>query len=401
MVKKFRRLLVQMAVGLLAGGFLTYSFWPRPIEVDAAQASRGSLRVTVDEDGKTRIKERYIVSAPLSGRLQRIGLRAGDPVIASKTLLAVIEPGDPALLDDRSRSQAEARVRAAEAARKQAASKLEHARFAHNLAKNELQRIRQMVVGRETTYQDLESAEHKERMAQEDTKTAQFAIQIADFELDQARAALIRTRPASPGDADSWRFEIQAPVSGRVLRVFQESSAIVTPGQQLLEVGDPADLEVEVDVLSSDAVKIAPGAKVILEHWGGEKPLLGQVRLVEPSGFMKRSALGVEEQRVNVIIDFVDPPEKRGRLGDAYRVEARIVIWSADKVLKVPSGCLFRRGDDWAVFTIESSLAQLRRVAVGRSNALETEITSGLEEGAVVILHPGDKIQPGSRVVPR
>lgn len=400
-MKRIRRLLVQWASGLAVVSLLTYSFWPRPIEVDVAQASRGSLRVTVDEDGKTRIKERYVVSAPLAGQLQRISLRAGDPVVAGKTLLAVMEPGDPALLDERSRAQSEARVKAAEATRKQAVSRLDRARVAFNLSVQELRRQRQMAIGRETTYQDLESAEHKERMAQEDMKTAQFAIQIADFELDQARAALIRTRPRSPGDADTWRFEIHAPVSGRVLRVFQESCAIVTAGQQLLEVGDPGDLEVEVDVLSSDAVKIATGANVILEHWGGERPLLGQVRLVEPSGFMKRSALGVEEQRVNVMIDFVDPPEKRRRLGDAYRVEARIVIWSADNVSKVPSGCLFRRGDDWAVFAIENGIAQLRRVTVGRSNALETEITSGLDEGTAVILHPGDKILPGSRVVPR
>jgi HlyD family secretion protein len=400
-VKKFRKFLGQLAAGLLAAGLLAYSFWPRPLEVEVGQASRGPLCVTVDEDGKTRIKERYVVSAPLAGRLQRITLRAGDPVTAEQTLLAVIEPADPSLLDERSRAEAEARVKVAEATRKQATAKLERARVAHNLSLKELQRIHQMRVGRETTFQELEAAEHKERMAQEDVKTAQFALQIANFELDLARAALTRTQPRSPGDADSWRFEVRAPVSGRVLRVFQESSAIVAPGQQLLEVGDPGDLEVEVDVLSSDAVKIVPGAKVILDHWGGDEPLLGQVRLVEPSGFMKRSALGVEEQRVNVIIDFVDPPEKRRRLGDAYRVEARIVIWSADKVLKVPSGSLFRRGDAWAVFTVEEGRAQLRRVTVGRSNALETEITSGLQEGAVVILHPGDKIQPGSRVTRR
>jgi HlyD family secretion protein len=400
-VKKLRRRLVQLTGVLMAAGLLTYSFWPRPIEVDVARASRGSLRVTVDEDGKTRIRERYVVSAPLAGRLQRIGLRAGDTVTAEKTLLAVIEPCDPALLDDRSRAEAEARVKAAEATREQAVPKLERARVAHDLSVRDLLRIRRMALGTETTLQEYEAAEHKERMAAEDLKTAQFARRIADYELDLARAALTRTRPQSPGESGNWRFEVRAPVSGRVLRVFQESSAIVTPGQQLLEVGDPADLEVAVDVLSSDAVKIAPEAKVILEHWGGDKPLLGRVRLVEPSGFMKRSALGVEEQRVNVIIDLLDPPEKRGRLGDAYRVEARIVIWSADKVLKVPSGSLFRRGDDWSVFVVEDGTAQLRRVEVGRSNALETEITAGLEEGATVILHPGDKIQPGIRVQPR
>lgn len=400
-MKRLRRLLLQLFVALLVVGGLTYSFWPRPIEVDVARASRGSLRVTVDEDGKTRVKERYIVSAPLAGRLQRITLRPGDAVSAGETTLAFIEPTEPSLLDDRSRTEAEVRVKAAETTRKQAVPKLEHARIAHELSARELQRTKQMVVGRETTAQEYDSAVHKERMAYEDLKATQFALQIADYELELARAALKRTRPRSPGDADSWRFEIPTPVNGRVLRVLQESSVVVSPGKELLEVGDPNDLEVEVDVLSSDAVKIPSHAKVLLEHWGGDHPLLGEVRLVEPSGFMKRSALGVEEQRVNVIIDLLDPPAKRRQLGDAYRVEARIVIWSAEDVLKVPSGSLFRRGDDWAVFAIEDGSAQLRRVEVGRSNALETEIKSGLEKGTTVILHPGDKIQPGSRVIAR
>jgi HlyD family secretion protein len=398
-VRNLSRRLMQLLGVLLVAALLAYSFWPRPLEVEAVCLRRGPLRVTVDEDGKTRIKERYVVSAPLAGRLARIVLRPGDRVSAGKTMLAIIEPGDPALLDERTRAEAEARVKAAEATRKQAVPKLEHARYAHDLADKELERIRGMVVGRETTVQDLESAEHKERMAREDTKAAQFAMQIADFELEQARAALKRTRrQSSPGDLDGWRFEILAPVEGRVLRVFQESSGIVTPGQRLLEVGDPSDLEVEVDVLSGDAVKIAPGAKVFLEHWGGDAPWLGQVRLVEPSGFMKVSALGVEEQRVNAIIDFVDPPARRARLGDAYRVEARIVIWSAEDVLKVPAGALFRHADDWCLFVVEDGRARLRRVQIGRGNALETEITAGVEEGTVVILHPGDKIQDGTRV---
>jgi HlyD family secretion protein len=370
------------------------------VEVDETAVARGPLRVTVDEDGKTRIKERYVVSAPLAGRLQRIRPRPGDCVRAGKTQLAVLEPSDPPLLDDRARAEAEARVHVAEAGRRQAAPKLERARVAHAQAVSELKRMRRMAVGTEVSMQDLEAGEHKERMAQEDIKAAQFALQIADFELEQAKAVLKRTGPRSPGDMESWRFEITAPVDGRVLRVFQESLTVVTPGQQLLEVGDSADLEVEVDVLSADAVKVAPGAKVFLEHWGGDGPLLGQVRLVEPSGFMKKSSLGVEEQRVNVIIDFLDPPEKRSRLGDAYRVEARIVIWSADDVLKVPAGALFREGDDWAVYVVEDGRAQLRRVQVGRGNGLESEITAGLAEGDVVVLHPGDKVRPGGAVAP-
>jgi HlyD family secretion protein len=387
-----------VAACLLVVGLLAYSFWPRPVEVDVTPVVRGPLRVTVDEDGKTRIKDRYVVSAPLAGRVQRISLRPGDRVAAGNTVLAVIEPADPALLDDRARAEAEARVKASEAARRQAVPKLERVRHTHVLAVHELERIRRLAAGSGVSQQDLEAAQNKERTAQEEVRTAQFALQIADFELDLARAALTRTRPRSPGDVENWHFPILAPVNGLVLRVFQESSVVVTPGQRLLEVGDPSELEVEVDVLSSDAVKVAPGAKVLLEHWGGEQPLLGQVRLVEPSGFLKVSALGVEEQRVNVIIDFLDPPQQRLRLGDAYRVEARIIIWSADDVLKVPAGSLFRHGEDWAVFVIEGGRAQLRGVQVGRSNGLETEVKAGLAEGQVVILHPGDKILPGGRV---
>jgi HlyD family secretion protein len=397
-VNKLRRRLIPLIAGLLLVGLLVYAFWPRPVEAELGWVVRGPLRVTVDEDGKTRIKERYVVSAPLSGRLLRVALHPGDRVAAAKTLLAVIEPCDPALLDDRARAEAEARVKAAETSRKQAIPKVERARVALTQAATEIHRARAATPGQGVSFQDYETAMYKERMAQEELKTSQFAVQIADFELDLARAALMRTRPHSPGE-NGWRFDILAPVDGQVLRVFQQSAAVVTPGQQLLELGDPADLEVEVDLLSSDAVKVKPGAKVFLEHWGGDEPLLGRVRLVEPAGFMKRSALGVEEQRVNAIIDLVDPPQKHTQLGDAYRVEARIVIWESEGVLKVPAGALFRQGEDWAVFAIEDGRARLRRVQTGRSNGLETEIQSGLAEGERVILHPGDKIQPGARVV--
>jgi HlyD family secretion protein len=400
-VKKLRRRLLPGIVVLLLAGLLGYAFWPRPAEADLARAVRGPLRVTVDEDGKTRIRERYVVSAPLTGRLQRVTLHAGDRVTAGKTLLASIEPCDPGLLDDRARSEAEARVKSAEATRKQAGPKLERARAALEHAAGEVRRARRLLPTGGASQQEFADAVNKERLAQEELKTAQFAVQIADFELEVARAALTRTRPRSSGEAEGWRFDILAPVSGCVLRVLQESSAVVTPGKELLEVGDPADLEVEVDVLSSDAVKVAPGAKASLEHWGGDGPLPGRVRLVEPAGFMKKSALGVEEQRVNVIIDFVGPPARYERLGDAYRVEARIVVWEADDVLKVPAGALFRRGDDWVVYAVEDGRARLRRVETGRSNGLETEVRAGLAEGETVILHPGDKIQAGARVAAR
>jgi HlyD family secretion protein len=396
---KLRRRLLPLTVGLLLAGFLVYAFWPRPAAMDLAPAVRGPLKVTVDEDGKTRIKDRYIVSAPLTGRLVRITLHPGDRVVAGKTVLAAIEPCDPGLLDDRARAEAEARVKAAEATRSQAGPKFERARVAHRYAAGELDRVRKLVTVGGASAQEYADQQTKDRQAHEELKTAQFAMQIADFEVDLARAALTRTRQRSPGDAENWRFDILAPVSGRVLRVLQESTAVVTPGHQLLEVGDPSDLEVEVDVLSSDAVKIAPGGQVFLERWGGDETLRGRVRLVEPAGFLKKSALGIDEQRVNVIIDFVDPPEKYTRLGHAYRVEARIVVWSADDVVKVPAGALFRQGEDWTVYAVEEGRVQLRRIEVGRSNGLETEIRGGLSEGESVVLHPGDKIQAGARVV--
>jgi HlyD family secretion protein len=239
-------------------------------------------------------------------------------------------------------------------------------------------------------------------MAREEERSAQFAVQVAEYEVEQARAALLQVQPPPPGSsARVTRFEVRSPIDGRVLHVFQESEAVVPAGTRLLELGEPADLEVEIDVLSRDAVRIAPSAKVLLEHWGGDAPLVARVRLIEPAAFLKVSALGIEEQRVYVIADLVDPPAKRARLGDAYRVEARIVLWESDDVLKVPAGALFRRGDGWAVFAVVDGRAELRPVQVGHNNGLEAEVLGGLAEGAAVVLHPSDRIQDGVAVAPR
>jgi HlyD family secretion protein len=232
-------------------------------------------------------------------------------------------------------------------------------------------------------------------------KAAQIAIQIADFEVEQAKAALLRTRPFRSGEDEPWRLEIRSPITGRVLRVLQESATVVTPGMPLLELGDPTDLEVVIDVLSTDAVKVAAGAPMLLEHWGGEAPLRGRVRLVEPAAFTKLSALGVEEQRVNVIATFVDPPEKWRALGDAFRVEARIVVWEAADVLKVPAGAVFPHNENKSVFVIADGVARLRQIKSGHSNGLETEVLEGLEPGTEVIVYPGDKVRDGTRVTRR
>lgn len=397
---------------LLAGaavlGALAYAFYPEPVLVDIAELSRGELLVTVDEDGKTRIREKYVVSTPLSGRLLRIDLDPGDPVESGQTVLAVVEPRDPELLDARAVAQAEARVSAAEAALKQVEPNLEQARLQQTQAERELERGRRLIDSRGVTREQLERIETRYRTASEELRAARYAQEIAEFELDQARAALVRSRPAAEGEGgadapatNGWNIVIRSPINGRVLRVFQESSAVVTAGTSLLELGDPHDLEIEVDVLSSDAVRIPPGARVILEHWGGDRPLVGQVRLVEPAGFTKISTLGVEEQRVNVIVDLVDPPAERRELGDGFRVEARIVTSQVDDAVIVPTSALFRVGDSWRVFRVDEGRAQSVAVQVGKQNGLQAEVLGGLAPGDRVILHPSDQVVDGLAVEPR
>lgn len=391
--------LILAACAVAAGA--AYALWPRPIPVDLATVTRGPLQVTVDEDGKTRVHERYIVSAPLAGQMARIDREAGDAVAAGKTLLTTIEPVDPSLIDDRTRSEAEARVRAAEASGQQASARIEEAREAHASANHEFERAKALRKSQAVAQVEYDRTEHEERRTAQALRAAEFALQVAQFELEMAKATLIRTRPRGVNEQGPERLELRSPVSGRVLRVFQESARVVEPGLAIIELGDPAEMEVEIDVLSSDAAKIRPGAKVLLEHWGGDQPLQARVRLVEPSGFTKISALGVEEQRVNVIADFVGSPESRGQLGDAYRVEARIVVWESADCLKVPSGCLFRSSDKWSVYVVHGTIAKLRTVEIGRNSGLEAQVLDGLQVGDQVLLHPSDKITDGRSIAPR
>jgi len=420
-----RRVALVLFLIALAGA-IVYGMWPAPVEADLAKVVRGSIRETVDQEGKTRIRERYIVSAPLAGRLSRIELDPGDEVEAGETVLASIEPRDPELLDERARRQAEANVKAAEARVEQTAPLLEEALANLEFAEADLKRAQQarLVNRQAVTQSEIENKEMLVRTRSALVRSARHAQDIAAFELAQARAALVRSTPQGespdgeeqddavggngpptpapyPQPDDAWRFTIPAPINGRVLRVFQESAAVVTAGTQLLEIGDPLDLEIEIDVLSRDAVKIAPGADVFLEHWGGDKALNGEVRLVEPSGFTKISTLGVEEQRVNVIVDLVDPPHERRALGDGFRVEARIVVAEAENVLKAPVSALFRVGDDWAVFRVEDGVARQRIVKLGLQNGLEAEVIDGLAEGDQLVTHPADNITDGVRVTPR
>jgi HlyD family secretion protein len=313
-------------------------------------------------------------------------------------------------LDARTIAQSEARVKAAEASLEKMEPLLEEVTASQQYAESELKRVREVEKKnpQAVSDSDLESKLLASRTQAALLRSAQQNKEIAKFELAQARAALMRSRPPSENppsqtveDTNGWNFPIRSPIDGRVLRVFQESSAVVAPGASLLELGDPTDLEVEIDVLSRDAVKVQPGALVYLEHWGGDRTLQGRVRLVEPSAFTKISTLGVEEQRVNIIVDLVDPPQERTELADGFRVEARIVIAEAEDVLKIPTSALFRVGDKWAVFCADDGVAREQIVEVGLQNGLEAEIREGLSAGDLVVMHPGDDVVNGTTIVQR
>jgi HlyD family secretion protein len=405
-VKRWIKRIVTTVFGLALVGAIVYAFLPKPVAVDVAVVDRGRLQVSVEEDGKTRLRDRYVVSAPLAGRLRRIKLHAGDRVPAGQTL-AVIEPADPELLDPRALAQAEATVKTSKAALEKAGAQLKSCEVALELAEAEHHRAQQLQQKNAISKAELETRVMQKRTREEELRTARFAEEVARFELEQARAALVRTRPRTGEFDEHAQFEIPSPslpqsgVVFHVLRVLQESEAVVAAGTPLIELGDLSDLEVEIDVLSSDAVRIPPHAKVLLEQWGGDEPLEARVRLVEPSGRTKISALGVEEQRVYVIADFPDRERLPASLGDGFRVEAKIVIWENDDVLKVPTSALFRHGDGWAVFRVEGDRAALRAVQVGKKNGLAAEITEGLADGDTVVVHPGDKVTDGVQIVRR
>ena len=369
--------------------------WPRAVPVEVAAATRGPLVVTVDEEGMTRVKHRHTVAAPVSGQLRRIDWKAGAAVEAGRTVLAVLETGAADLLDARMLAQAEARERAAQAARDGAEAQRERARAAARLAQADFERAKTLREGRVVAAAEFDAAQARRDTAAQDARAAEFALQVAEADWQQARALLTRGK-AGGGEP----VVITAPVSGRILRVLQESERLVPAGFPLVEVGDPTDLEVRIEVLSRDGVGIAPGAKVRLEQWGGAEPLQARVRLVEPSAFTKISALGVEEQRVYVVADFVDPVEKRPTLGDNYRVEARIVVWERPEALRAPAGALFQRGGVWQTYVVDGGRAVLRTVKVGRSNGVETEVVEGLAPDEQVVVYPGDKVADGTRVTP-
>ncbi len=392
-----RRRIVRIGLPILViAAILVWAFRPAAVPADIATVARGRLEVTVDEEGQTRVRERYVVSAPVPGRLQRIELEPGDPVAAGKTVVATFLPTDPALLDVRTRAELEARVKAADAALGSARAEEQRAAAELAFARSELERNRKLLEGGAIAQRDLEQAERQEQALARAHQSAAFAVRTAQYQLEVARAALLQTRSGRTNE-----IRLFAPVDGVVLRRLQESAAVVPAGQPLLEIGNLNDLEIVSDLLSSAAVSVRPGQPVRIEQWGGDHPLRGTVRRVEPSGFTKISALGVEEQRVNAIIDFDGPPSARPSLGDGYRVEVRIIVWAKDDVLKVPTSSLFRIGDEWAVYVAQDGVAHTRKVTVGQRSGAEAEILKGLSAGERIIVYPSDAVADDVRVTSR
>lgn len=384
-----------VAILLAFAGGIVWAVWPRPVPVEAATVTRGSFVATVDEDGKTRIRERYVVVAPLAGRLTRISLKAGDRVGVDQTI-ATLLPAPAPFLDPRSRQEAQEKLGVAEAALERAKANVERAQVQADQAQKELVRTRALAERGASTAQALERAELAMRVADRDLRAAEFQYHAAEHELAQARALLARYRNGSDGSPDNWT--VTAPVSGVVLKVVQESETPVQPGTPILEIGDPRDLEIVVDVLSTDAVDIRPGAPVAIVNWGGQGVLSARVRRVEPAAFTKISTLGVEEQRVNVLIDFTSPPEDRASLGDGFQVDARITVFTQEDATIVPAGALFRRGEAWNVFVVENGRAQIREVTLLRRSGRYAAVATGLKPDDRVIVYPSDRITAGARV---
>lgn len=391
-----------IGVGVAVVAALAWLAWPSPVPVDIAKAQRGAMETTIDEEARTRVRQVYTVSAPLSGTILRSGREVGDFVKANETVVAVMKPTAPSFHDPRLHQELAAALSAAEAAVGLAEAERRRVEAALTYARQQLRRVQTLAGNGTVSRSTLDKA-----TAEADTNEAALARAVAELQVRRNERDSAAARLKNPvdsalttGDGDGCCIQIRAPVTGQVLSLLKKSEVVVQAGTPLIEVGDPQDLEIVAELLSADAVQVKAGADVRIDGWGGEA-VKGRVRRVEPSGFLKISALGIEEQRVRAIIDFVDPPERRANLGHDYRVIVHIATWKGDNVLTVPIGTLFRVGDDWAVFKVVNGRATSTAITVGHRNNRTAEVLSGLAEGDEVVLHPSDRVSDGSRVARR
>jgi HlyD family secretion protein len=395
MARVFTDLRITASIALV-GALLTVALWPATVVVELTRVSRGPLVVTVDEEGRTRVRDRFVVATPVAGRVLRLELEPGDR-LAAGDVVARLQPTAPALLDARTQAEALAGIKSAEASLGHARADEAQAHAMLTQAHRALSRSRRLDVVGGITPDELELRHTEVSRVAAHAQAAEFAVRVASAELERARireTSLLTRDTGAP-------ILVKAPVDGVVLQRFRESEGVVVTGEPLVEIGDIRRLEVVADVLSTDAVHVAPGSTATVAEWGGDTALAATVRRVEPTGFIKVSALGVEEQRVNVILDFEDAGEDYAPLGDAYRVDARIVLWQASAVLKVPTGALVRDAARWAVYVARDGRARRTIITLGRHTAREAEVTSGLVDGTMVIVHPGDQLRDGARIADR
>lgn len=391
--------LVALLLVLVFGGGVYLAMRERPVLVDTAEIVRAPMEITIEEEGETRVRDVYTVSSPIAGHLDRTTLDEGQRVMANETVIASIHPLEPPFLDERTMAELRAAVEAAKAGVSLAEVEHTQAKVAFDLAKSEYERAAKLAKTNIISESQIERSYNELQLKEAQVKRADSMISLRKAELASALARLQQPSEISATtNKEACCIQLTAPVDGIVLKVLARSEQAVTPGTPITEVGDPSDLEIIIDLLSTDAPKIAIGSPVIISHWGGEEDIAGTVRRIDPTAFRKTSSLGIEEQRVNAIIDISDIPPA---LGHGYRVVGNIVIWSEEDVLQIPIGALFRSGGDWATFVLEDGRARLQRLTLGRMNAQTAQIQSGLEAGDFVILFPSDVLEDGSLVEAR
>jgi HlyD family secretion protein len=403
--KTARRILT---VGLLAlvAAALVFAFWPRAVLVDMGEVARGQMVVTIDEEARTRVHDPYVVSTPVTGRLLRVAVEPGDAVVRGTTVIAHMLPANPSALDIRTREQARAAVTAAEAALRVARADLNKAIADNDLSQSDLERAQRLAQSGTLARAALERAEGTARAAQATLDTASAAVSMREAEVANARAQLIGFDDQGLAAALQINTEkatpLFAPATGRILQVMQKSETTLPVGTPIMEIGNiEDDLEVVVELLSTDAVQVSVGDRVIVDKWGGPQALNGTVIRIDPWGFTKYSALGVEEQRVKARIELTDPPEDRAALGHGFRVEVRIVVWEKDDAVIAPASALFRNDGGQAVFIVQDGVARLRPVEIERSNGLQASVAAGLEPGDRIILFPAPGLEDGTKVAQR